>query len=510
VNVARTDPSSRALFSSPICKGGGVAPEADAFNVPNTWHEDTNGLSMVDSGDLGYGNQNDDAYNHHHLPNRLTAAPAPFLDETHDPSSAAHTYAFAEAWNSTYSHYPQSYTAVGFSSCSPLTAYSDFKSSLQLDTEDLVLDTSPANLDIAQGVHHFINSAYDGNSGSTSIGTSVLSEPGASPEQRSGSGTSSDITRLSRQTLSQIPGVPLSDRPARLRLEHSVSNFRTSLDSIPTAAHTLSNKSNISHRSSGEKMSPRQSRSATKNTDTSAYNGTRTTGRVLSLPPGGAAKYSPRDLPAAEKIERRRIQNRLSQQAFRKRRRVKGDSGVDIIEDKETDLGTSSAITRVSRQTLSQIPPVPSLTRPSRCPPKSIDSGTQGGPLSVSTSTPTVIPMSNFSARLSGDRMSPPTSTSTSTITNRSANTSTSPSGPIRFWPAKAALKYSPMDLPAAEKLERRRTQNRLSQQAFRQRKRVKENQSDIIEDKELGPGMVPPDVGLSSSEDTLTPPDGG
>jgi hypothetical protein len=74
---------------------------------------------------------------------------------------------------------------------------------------------------------------------------------------------------------------------------------------------------------------------------TSGYTSSTPTGRMLSLPSNATTKYSPRDLPAAEKLERRRIQDRLSQRAFRQRKRVKGDDASDIIEDKELETGLS-------------------------------------------------------------------------------------------------------------------------------------------------------------------------
>lgn len=46
-------------------------------------------------------------------------------------------------------------------------------------------------------------------------------------------------------------------------------------------------------------------------------------GRVLSLPSGIATKYALRCLPRAEKLERRRIQNRASQRASRMRQKDK-------------------------------------------------------------------------------------------------------------------------------------------------------------------------------------------
>jgi hypothetical protein len=74
---------------------------------------------------------------------------------------------------------------------------------------------------------------------------------------------------------------------------------------------------------------------------------------------------------------------------------------------------------------------------------------------------------------------------------------------------ANATTEYSPRDLPAAENWNGGKPRTDCLRQAFRQRKRVKGNlTSDTSEDKKLGPGMFVPDVGLSSTEDTFTPPD--
>jgi hypothetical protein len=236
-------------FSSFVA--GQAPPEPDAFNVAQAWHDNSIGWSFAGLRDPGLGSDNAIPYNQHDHPDRLDAAPAPPPQERNYPYPAARRYASDDFRDVTYSQYPASYPTAGPSCYSPPITYPYFESNLHPSTADLVSKLSPAESDFGQGSRYLRTSVYDGGSGSASIDAGSGAGSGGLTEERNASARPTAHAPSSRQTLSQIPGVPLSDRPARLRLVHSVSNFRTSLDSIHTAAHTLSNKSNISHRSSG-------------------------------------------------------------------------------------------------------------------------------------------------------------------------------------------------------------------------------------------------------------------